>query len=186
MPQEINQEGIFRGNIVQYALDRFTTGSTAVFLKVRIEEILSDGEWFDWKEHEFEALGKIFVIGKEGQLLEKACKSLIENAGWDGDLTAISENQWSPTPVQIVVGSEEYEGETRYKIKFVNSYDRMPGNGSVSSDDAAALQAKFGSQLRAMAGGKGKPEAKKAPPKASPPKAAPPQAAASGSDDIPF
>lgn len=156
MPQEINQEGIFRGRIIQYRLDTYDSGSVAVSYKARIDDILSDKEWYDWREHEFEAIGKIFIVGKEGNLIERSCKSLIDNAGWDGDITSIVENTWSPSPVQFTVGEEEYNGQTQFRIKWLNNYDWMPGQGSASSKEASDLQNKFGAQLRAMAGGKNK------------------------------
>lgn len=187
MPQEITQEGIFRGRIIQYGLDRYDSGATAVFIKVRIDEILTDGQWYDWREHEVEALGNIFIIGKDGKLLERGCKSLIDYAGWDGNINAIHQNEWEPKPVQITVGEEVYRDETRYKIKFVNDYDRMPGGGNVSQDDVQAIQQQYGSALRALAGDSkrnaapvsGGPSKPKAAPKA-------PAPATSSDDDVPF
>lgn len=189
MPQEITQEGIFRGRIIQYGLDRFDSGATAVYIKVRIDEILTDGEWYDWREHEIEALGKVFIIDKKGSLLERGCRSLIEYAGWDGNIPTIGNGEWEPTPVQITVAAETYKDETRYQIKWVNDYDRMPGGGNVSKDDAVALQQQYGSALRALAGDSKRNAAPvsggPSKPKAAP-KAPAPATASSADDDCPF
>lgn len=200
-----DREGQFRGEITEYGLKEMDSGAIAVAILVRLTEMWDGDMWADWKEYEMECGGDVWIVGKEGKLNEKAAKSLINFAGWDGNIEAIQNEQWRPTPCQVAVKKEEYKGTTYFKVAFVNDYERTPGALSmISADKAKELQARFGSQFRAMAGNvkrngapaptTAKPPAPKRPPAKKDPLAIQPpnqpEPAARGSysqgEDIPF
>lgn len=151
MPQEITQEGTFRGRIVQYGLQEAKSGAVAAWIKVAVDEVYDNGEWGDWREYQVEAEGYIWIVGKDGELNKKACESLVRNAGWDGRFEAIEDQEWNPTPIGISVKADTYEGNTRYRIAFVNHFESTPGGG-LGADAVKKLSARYSSQLRALAG----------------------------------
>jgi hypothetical protein len=152
MPNQLTQAGNFRGRVVSYGLNSADSGAKSVYLTVVIEEIYHENQWWDWRKEELEVGGDIWIIKKDGSLNERQVRALIDCAGWDGSLVSIAEGLWQPKPIQVVVNEDTYNDETRYRINWINEYDRVPGGGNVSASDAKALQQKYGSQLRALAG----------------------------------
>jgi hypothetical protein len=128
---------------------------------------------------------------KRGERPNEPClRSLREALGWDGvDLEALQTTDWSQRVVQITTGFEDYNGEQRLKIRFING-ENWEG-AQVKPLDAAALRslnAKWGPRLRSVAPkGAAKPAAPAARPK--PPALVPPKPPAPPSPDdesIPF
>lgn len=187
MPQEITQEGTFRGRIIQYGLQEAKSGAIGVWIRVAVDEVCQDGEWGDWREYEVEADGYVWIVKKDGNLNKPACESLIKNAGWNGDIKVIDRMEWEPTPVGISVKANEYDGKTTYQIAFVNDYNRIPGGGNVAPEKVDQFAKKFNSQLRALAGSSKQnaaPPANGGPSKpAAPAKTAEPAASSSNDDD---
>lgn len=195
MPNPIDRAGTFRGTIVEYGLKKMDSGSIAVAIRAVLDQMWDDDikDWAPWAEYDQEAHGDIWIVKKDGNLNQNAVTSLCKNAGWDGNFDSISETTWKPQQCQLVVQADTYNGETRYKISFINDYFRTPGGlgANMIADDAKALQMKFGAQLRAMAGSakmasktpNGKPPAP--PARNAPPVSAPPMQPAMG-EDIPF
>tara|TARA_Y100001963_G_scaffold157272_1_gene253028 strand:+ start:16241 stop:16837 length:597 start_codon:yes stop_codon:yes gene_type:complete len=149
---DIQQAGVFRGEISSYGLNEADSGAIAVTIKVSIHEIFHEDKWHDWKEHDFVANGDIWVIKKDGKLNKRQAEALVKCAGWDGSFTSISQGTWSPTPVSVVVNEDTYKDETRFRIEWLNEFNRTPGGGNVDDDKAKNLEQKFGSELRAIAG----------------------------------
>ncbi len=189
--KELDRVGRFRGKILSYNLNAAKSGAKSVFMIVEIDEIHQDGEWFDWREYGMQVSGDVWIIKKDGTLNGNQVRALTDHAGWDGDIVAISNGSWQPTPVQITAEENEYNGHTSYRIQWINAYDSEPSGGNVSLDDATAMAAKFGSQLRAIAGNgarnsappAGAPETPK--PKATTP-TPPSSPAVAEADEIPF
>ena len=198
MPQ-LEQAGNFRGPVISYGLNKVESGAQSVYLTVRIEEIWYEGEWCDYREHQLEVSGDIWIVKKDGSINERQVRSLIDYAGWDGSLLSICDQSWCPPPVQITVGEDEYQGNVRYRINWLNHYDRMPGGGNVSAEEAKELQARYGAQLRALSGNATRnaaapppgapakpPGKKKVAKEATAPAASPSPPAADEHDDVPF
>lgn len=192
MAQDIDRAGNFRGEIVDYGLSEQESGALAVSIEARIEECWDEEnkEWVTWREYDIHAIGYIYVIKKDGTLNDKQVQALVQCAGWDGSFDSIADHSWQPTPCQFVVNEDNYNNQKRYRISWVNAYDRTPGAlGQMSPDRVKQLSQKYGSQLRAVAGNakpvakpSGKPKAPSAPAKNQQPA---PVAAESG-DDVPF
>lgn len=205
MSEPADREGDFRCEIVDYAIQQAKAPSQAVMVRLKVKlthfyqptEIGGDGEWHPWEEYDQEAYGSVCVAKKDGSLNQTGCESLMNNAGWDGDFSAVDNKTWKPTRCQVRLSPNEYHGKTTYQVAFVNGYDDTPGGGSlksVGSERAKALQDRFGSSLRAIKGtlktnaapASGKPKSP------SPPKSVPVAAAATSEngappvDEVPF
>lgn len=151
MAKPLQQAGTFRGRIVAYSLNEAESGATSIFLTVAIDEVFSEGEWYDWASYGFEVSGDMWVIKKDRSINERQVRALMDCAGWDGSIIDVTERRWEPRPVQIQVEEDSYKDELRYRIAFINAFDRTPGGGNVSAEKAQALHQQYGSQLRALA-----------------------------------
>ena len=168
------------GEVLNYGLKKFEgSTSVAVALHVRLTELFHEGEWFQVDQ---ECYGDIWIIKKDNKgINQRSVESLVNHAGWDGNLESIANGTWEPTPFQVTTKADEYQGNVSYKINFVNGFNDKPrGGGSLGSataDDAKQLQNQWGSQLRALAGNRMRPQ----PPAASKP-AAPPRPPSKAAD----
>lgn len=154
----VDRAGNFRGIISEYGLKKMDSGAVGVTIRVLIEEMWDQENqaWVDW-QYDMEAVGDIWIIGnkeKGNKINERAARSLIQYAGWDGNIASIVTNEWQPSKVHVSVSREEYKGNVHFKISFVNDYDRPPGGlvSNVSADEAKQMAAVYGSSLRALAG----------------------------------
>lgn len=190
MANPVDRAGTFRGNINEYGLKEAESGSVAVTIRVYLTEYWDDVNktWMEWHEYDQEANGDIWIVKKDKTLNQFAADSLIKNAAWDGDIESIQNSKWHPTPIQVVVKEDTYNGETRLKIAFVNEHGRTPGGlgANMSPEKAKQLQAQFGASLRALAGNVKRESKPNGAPKAPPPRQyAPPPPAKTG-EEIPF
>jgi hypothetical protein len=196
----VDRTGDFRAEIKSYGLQKAESGAVGVRIQAHLVEMFNEEtkDWEDWRDYNVEAWGTSWIIKKDGTVNQNAVDALVKYAGWDGSLKTIGENGWVPTPCQVSIGSEEYNGETQFRVSFINAWDRVPGAniGNVTSDDLKALENRFGSSLRAVVGnikrntsppapanGKGGP---KPPPAAKQPAMETVPPAANEDDEIPF
>ena len=149
---ELTQEGTFRGRILSYGLYQSDAGAKAVTMTVAVDEIWSEGEWHDWREHGFEVDGRIWVIKKDGSMIENNIQSLVNYAGWGANFGQLLDKSWEPKSIQFDVEENEWKNNVTYKIAWVKAFDATPGGGNVSPEKAKELDGQFGSQLRAMTG----------------------------------
>ena len=189
--QACDRTGDFKAEIIEYGL-REIEGRQSVCVPIRalLTEMWDGEKWIDWREYQMAAEGDLWIGKSDGTANERQIESLIKYAGWDGSLPALVDGSWKPTPCQVQVQLDEYKDQKRYKISWLNPIDRTPGGGALSNVDDSkvkALEARFGSTLRALSGNVRRnqaPAASKpsAPPK--PPANAQPVGAANG--EIPF
>lgn len=156
MAHQVNQPGSFQGQITEFGLKSFDTGAIAVSVKARLDAMWNDETqaWDDWREYDTEANGWLFIVKKNGETNKVAVESLVKFAGWDGSIHSIVDATWQPKECQFTIEANEYNGQTSYRIGFVNDHDRIPGAqlSNVNADQAKQLEAKYGASLRAIAG----------------------------------
>lgn len=195
MSMPCDREGIFRAVIVEYGLKEMDSGAIAVSIKASLKDLWNNGDWAEWAQYEMEAEGDLWIVKKDsGGPNKSQIEALCRCAGWDGNLESIVAGTWQPTPCQVVVKRDEYKGNVRYKIAFVNAYDKTPGAlSNVDDTKARELQTRYGAQIRAIAANvarNGTPtNGAPPPPPAAASKAtapAPPVSIADGGADIPF
>jgi len=188
--QDIDRSGNFRGEIIDYGLTEQESGAVAVGIEVHIHECWNaeTKEWEDWRQYApMRAVGYIYVIKKDGTLNDKQVQSLVQHAAWDGSFESIVNHTWQPSPVHIVVDADTYKGKVQYKINWLNDFDRQPGGiGQIASGRMKDLNAKYGSQLRAVAGSAKKQAVPNGKPAAPPPAREKVTAENTPKDDIPF
>jgi hypothetical protein len=105
-------------------------------------------------------------------------------------MASIADEKWEPCELQFSVEEDEYNGNMRYRISWLNVYDRVPGAvGNVDAAKAKALDAKFGGQIRALAGNTARNDASTKPkgkPPAPPKGSKKPAPAAAASEPVPW
>lgn len=184
---EVDREGNFQAEIIDYGLKDFESGSVAVSLRVKLTaEWNSETEsWDDWTQYDMEAGGDIYIIKKDGKLNDGQVKNLSQYAGWDGSLTSITERTWQPTKCQVSIESDVYKNNTRHRIGFINEFGRKPGAkiSTVDAVKAKELEARHGAALRAIVGNARRQNGSSPP--ASRPASPPPKAAATA-EGAPF
>ena len=202
MTKPLEWAGSCRGQIIEYGLAKMDSGATAVNITARVDEYWDTEEkaWKDCRTNEsdkaieLEAEGAIWIIKKDGKINQSQAESLMQHADWDGKPTSIQNGSWKPTPCSFVVNKDTYKDESRFRISWLNDYNREPGaSGNVSPEQAQELESQYGSQLRALAGNVARndvppPEGKPpAPTSAAPPGITPAEATAGAEgDDVPF
>ncbi|MCH9057260.1 MAG: hypothetical protein IIB55_01390 [Planctomycetes bacterium] len=149
-------------------------------------------DWQDWTLYGEQIItGYFFLEKKDRSPNEFAINSLKDALGWDGlDVTALQNADWSQVGVQLTLENDTYQGKTRLKVKWLNTWDSEGGGQAIEKSDApvlSAMQARLGSKLRAIAGPVSQngpaPTGRPAPPA---PPAAQTAAAALADKDIPF
>jgi hypothetical protein len=193
-----DREGTFRARLIQPGLRKGKSPSKSLgvtFVAMLDEMWIADdeggGHWEPWSQYDMQAEGTSWIVKADGTVNSKAAESLVSHAGWSGDLSDVVEGRWKATPCQVVVKAEEYQGQTYFKVAFINSFDATPGGmGNVDPDEAKKLQDQLGSQFRAIASNAKRNTAPTTGKPSSPPKRAPggkqPATVASGEEDIPF
>ena len=147
MQSTIKDGGQYRINIFDYSLKETKTGS--VMLKVRAK-ITHEAGHDGWEECDpTEVDGFLCVIKKDGNPNAFMVEALMNHAGWDGNLESLGNGGWEPTPCACTTARNEYNGDVKYQINFINSYDAVPQMGP---ERARELQAKFGAKLRSLGG----------------------------------
>lgn len=187
--QPADREGTFNATITDFGLKEFQSGAVAIAIRVKLDAIWNGESFEGWSQFEQEADGDVWIIKKDGAVNELGAKSLMANAGWDGNIESVSNGSWQPTECSVSIKREDYNGTTRYKVSFVNAHNKPP-SGSLSNidpDKAKSLANRYGPQMRAIAGNvvrNGAPSVGQ-PPK-PPAKPAPPPAPAATEEKIPF
>lgn len=161
--------------------------TVAIAMEFVILGQLDGREWTDWRDYEEHRVwGDFFIVGKEGKPNVAKVQKLNEALGWDGSLSVIVGSQPPDVTVQITVNEDAYNGRVSYRADWIEAGDYVPTSGA-STDEVKALDMRFGSLLRAAAGGSKKPPMKAPAPAAKKPEPKEPfNPATIGPNDIPF
>lgn len=187
--QPCDRTGNFRAEILDYGLKEMDSGAVAVSLHVLLTEMWDVDNWIPWRDYDMEAFGDIWIVKKDKKLNDRQVKALIECAGWDASLSSLTDGSWKPTPCQVEITRETYKNEDRYRISWVNDFNKTPGGGALSNVDAnklRELEARFGSPLRALQGNAKRNGSSPASSKPAPPPRTPVPSAAGEDDGIRF
>ncbi len=152
----VDRVGSWRVEVTEYGLYKSDGGAWAITLKCHALEHYNTEkkQWENWTQYGYVQIeGSLWVIGKDGSLNDRKARSLVQSVGWNGNFESIEDGSWQPTRCQVTTELNDYKGEERLQIGFVNDWDRVPGGGSnVTGVEASALQKKHGGALRALAG----------------------------------
>jgi predicted SnoaL-like aldol condensation-catalyzing enzyme len=153
----VEKTGIYRARPIVSAVEEKEGTKTVQFVgSFRCTEIRTTEGWKPI-DGEQQITAYLNLITKEGKPNEINYRALRESLGWDGtSFASLQREDWNGTEVQIVVDDEEYQGQTKRRVKYINPRD-YEGGGQVAKSDTQTIQsldAKYGSLLRALAGSK--------------------------------
>jgi len=117
------------------------------------EELLA-GQWQDCSGEAMDITGYFYLEKKDGSLNTIAIDSLKAALGWDGrDPFWLQDADFSEVAVQLKLGFEEYQGQQRIKVQFLNPYGSS-GGGVTKADEPkkATIRNRLGSKFRSIAG----------------------------------
>jgi hypothetical protein len=168
-----NREGRFRARILSRGIGDSKNGALQLAVGYAIDQELQGGEWTDVSGEGMEITGYHYLVKTDGNLNTTTIESLKAAFGWDGaDPTVLDTMELAPDHlVQITLKEEEYQGQSRIRVGFVDAADAQPGVRTASDDERKAIRNKYGSKFRAHAGGT--PAAAPKPTSAGPKKPAP-------------
>lgn len=156
---EVDRPGTFRVHPIEWGVqDGKDSQSVAVVIKAEILEQFDDEmkEWCDWRPYGMEATGYFYVIKKDGSLNGQQIKSLKQATGWNGTFSALApESGTVLEDCQFTVVQDTYQGKTRFKPSWINSWDANPERGTVGTADPTKLRDldnRFGGKIRAEIG----------------------------------
>lgn len=159
MKQRLEFAGSYRADVTDYGLFRGKDkGSQAAAIELFCETVeVWDAENETWCEYpDCQTRGRVFIIGRDGAVLQNNVRRLTEATGWDGSLGAIIDRTWEPPRIQITVNEETNdEGRTYHVIGFVDHHDGppyVPEAGNVPTDKARAIAQRYGRSLAELAG----------------------------------
>ena len=158
-----NREGLFHAYPVEVGVDETGPNKLATCtIRFCLFEESAQGEWTDCAAENFEILGYFYLEKKDGSLNSMAIDALKAALGWDGrDPFWLQETDLSEHPVQIKLAFEEYNGQTRLKVQFLNPYGSTGGGVSRADETGKrSINTRLGAKLRAVAGGTPAPAAK--------------------------
>ena len=161
------QAGRYRGEVLEVGVRR--TGQNnllTVTLRFELTEIQDAGAWASCADEGLEITSYNYLEKKDGSLNERTIRTLQEVFGWPGgDPFWFEDNEL--TGAQVTLEFEEWQGQERLKVKWLNPFD-SEGPGGVAKSDAEerrAVMAQIGAKLRAFG----------APPAAAKPAGPPPR-----------
>ena len=123
-------------------------------------------------------IGNLFLLKKDGELIENNYKFATEVFGWDGkDPFWLADNaaNLADKRFKITVERSTYKGKPSYQVAFFN---RLNEDGGIKKADRNELTARFGAKFRAFSAAAPTP----APRPPQPPVSAPPQATSETAD----
>lgn len=143
--------GSYQARPKQWAIAKSKNGA----LELSVEFSLFgfwDGD--QWVQENSDIVGYFYLVSKEGKISERQIETVEDVFGWNrADGTQWFLSQRSLPDCQVALDFEEYNGQQRIKVKWLNAFDREPFAGVKPSDPAEVktLDAKYGSLFRATA-----------------------------------
>ena len=173
-------EGTYHAEVLEAAYGKSTSGTPRVTFKFRLTEIAFGVEW-DAVADDLDIIGDVYIKKADGTLNRKAIDNLRDTFGWPGDdpfwFEDTLDRDGALNPCQVEIGWDEYRGERKLKVNWVNPYDRVPGGSlrRASGAEREAMLEEISADLRAVGGVASTEAPRRAAPPAQPP--APPASA---------
>ena len=84
--------------------------------------------------------GTFWFTKRDGMPNERAVRDLANVLKWDGDpLAFVEDGRWKPPACEIVVEAEEYKGQNRLRVKWINESGSR-GQGREIAQRVASMQ----------------------------------------------
>ena len=184
MLNAIDRPGTFRGNFVEHGVSKTTNGYPQFVGKLKALEYYNEetGEWMSWTEFDQEITAYLCLYTKDKQSgawkeLQNATQ-LKKALGWDGaSFSTLANGNYANTMVLFRVEEDEYNGNVKLKVSWVDTHDANPLRQLVAfdTDKLKTLDTEFTGVLSGPAPVPAKPAGAPATPprRGRPPKATP-------------
>lgn len=148
------REGRFKAAIGEHGVSETGSSHLATFVcQFRLTQELVNGQWEPIDEDWWIA-GYFYLEKRDGSINEFAIEQLKEAFGWDGrDPFWLQDTDFDGRLVQVKLAFEQFNGQTRLKVQYVNPGD-WAGAAVRKADDTArrSIQSRLGPKCRANAG----------------------------------
>jgi hypothetical protein len=148
---KIDRASTFRGVVLEKAVGQTKKSQCPqLIVKLKAVEIFDEEEkiWVDYAEYDQSITGHLVLFGKDGKSTLN-CQQIQKVFGWTGKSFAELDSIESPVGVQFRVSEDEYEGESRLNVSWIDVYDAEPGGiKKLSPDDLKGLDAKYAKGLQ--------------------------------------
>ena len=127
----LDREGRFKARPVEVGVNRGRDGEGTLCATIRwsIVSMLEGGEFVEHEDWNPEIIGYVYLERKDGTKNDSGWEQLTTALGWDGDLVALQESDWSSCVAQISVAEEEYRGKVSLKVGWIDAEDAQGGGG---------------------------------------------------------
>ena len=154
----VETEGLYQANIKDHAVTTTRKNELPQFVGtflVKTKYNDATEEWEDWSAYELTITGYFVLMTLNEQGLPKKCLNydqVVEATGWDGETFAsLHAMDLKDVGGQIRVASEEYNGKTSLKVKWIAGENAEIGLRKLDSKELSKLDAKFGLQANKAA-----------------------------------
>jgi len=148
---KIDRASTFRGAVLEKAVGQTKKSQCPqLIVKLKAAEIFDEEEkiWVDYAEYDQGITGYLVLFGKDGKST-LTCQQTQKVFDWTGKSFAELDSIESPAGLQFRVSEDEYEGETRLNVSWIDVYDAEPGGiKKLSPDDLKSLDAKYAKGLQ--------------------------------------
>jgi len=165
MQAELKEEGTFRVEVLEWAWVKHESGAQSVKMKLGIVQKWHDspddpngGQWSQLWPNGYTVYLQSNMIKKDESMNEGAARALMDCGVWDGDVERFTGDPPEGFIFIVDVAPEEYNGKTYWRADWAKPNSDVPpkrGGGLKPTDPSLVKQvnARFGSQFRALKGG---------------------------------
>jgi hypothetical protein len=145
----IMQSGTFKAHVTDVGLGYTSTGGEQIVLQFTIDEGPCQGEQILWH-------------GSFSEKAEKFTIKTLQTCGWTGiDISTLNEEDM-PETVSLVIAEDEFNGQTKFKIKWINAMGGLAIKSQMTQAQKTAFAQKLKGKLMAVQANLPKPKPKKA------------------------
>ena len=148
------QSGKYKGSPIAWAVKPTGNNNLPTFIVTWTLALIEiNGEWQQITSGDtIDAY--YYLRNKNGEANKFTLEMLRDVFGWDtASYSSLAGNSWGDVEAQLVIEMETYEGRTRPKVKYTNPADWEGGAHETDAGLVADMDAKYGSELRAMFSG---------------------------------
>lgn len=152
----IDRPGTFKARVVDYGMSNSKTGTPQFEIEFAITSFYNNGDWEDWTDYGIQTRGWFYPFTKQGKLNDTTVDQLMDSLGWDGlSISSLEKGDFAGMTVQINIKEDNYNGNTKLKVSWMNPEDYKPGIPKLENAKVGQLSSQFDQMLRARNGKKG-------------------------------
>ncbi len=175
--------GVYQARIAATTLEPGKNGNIAFVADFDLVEWYgeNDAEWYNVEYENTSIRAWLYLLKNDGSPNEISLQQIRDALDWNGELGVLGQpGRYDHVPVQILVQSEEYNNQTRMRVKSIRSANANPadpfGSSTLKPADptlVGQLAAQYDAKFRAILGESTGPAVRRGAPPASQPVPAP-------------